>query len=113
MDALILIGLGFALIYVLWLFYLAVMNLKRANDAGTLTNTAYYLGLPILIVGYTLDVIANILPVSVLFLEFPRELVVTARLSRHISGEGWRSDLAKWFCRNLLDQFDPSGCHCK
>lgn len=105
--------IGFGMIYTLWLFYLAVMNLKRANDANKLTNTAYYLGLPILIVGYTLDVLANMLPVSVLFLEFPRELVVTARLSRHIQGDGWRSRLARWFCRNLLDQFDPSGCHCK
>jgi len=39
---------GFGSMYVLWVFYLAVMNLKRARDAGTLTKPALVLGMPVL-----------------------------------------------------------------
>ena len=71
---------GFMLIYALWLFYLAVMNLKRVKDAGKLTKAALILGYPILIVGYVLDFISNILVMTVLLLELPRELLVTPAL---------------------------------
>lgn len=108
------LGASFALIYILWLFFLAVMNLQRARDAGTLSRPAYWMGLPLLYAGLALDFTSNMLPVSILFLELPRELLVTARLRRHIhDGSGWRKQLARWFCANLLDVFDPSGCHCK
>lgn len=107
------IASGFLSFYVLWALYLLVMNLKRAHDNDTMTNTAYKLGTPLLIVGYLWDVICNLTYASVLFLEIPREWVITARLSRHIADEGWRGDLARWFCRHLLDPYDPSGCHCK
>lgn len=89
------------------------MNLKRARDADKLTKTALVLGTPILSVGYLIDFLANMIPFTILFLEFPQELLVTARLSRHIHDNSWRGKVAKWFCSNLLDQFDPSGCHCK
>jgi hypothetical protein len=101
-------------IYALWLFYLAVMNLIRARDAGTLSRPAYILGLPILLIGLAIDFLTNMILVTILFLELPREPLVTARLSRHINeSTGWRKHLAQWFCKNLLDAFDPSGCHCK
>lgn len=107
------LALGFVSIYILWLFYLAVMNLKRAKDAGKLSRTAYVLGLPILFVGYLLDAAVNLIIFTVILFELPKELLVTARLSRLQHGTGWRATLARWFCVNLLDQFDPTGCHCK
>lgn len=101
-------------LYALWIFYLAIMNLKRANDAGTLRPWALRFGLPVLLIGYCIDILVNFSIVTVMFLELPKELVVTARLSRYISGDyGWRTTLAKWFCGTLLDSFDPSGCHCQ
>ena len=103
----------FLSIYVLWIFYLAVMNLKRAKDAGQMTKTALILGYPIVIVGYLFDVLVNIFVITLVFVELPHEWTVTARLSRLKYTAGWRAKLAKWFCENLLDQFDPSGCHCK
>lgn len=109
----IIIALAFLSIYVLWLFYLAVMNLKRAKDVGKLTRTAYVLGLPILIIGYLLDALVNLVIFTIILIEIPKEFLVTARLSRLQHGTGWRASLAKWFCTNLLDQFDPTGCHCK
>ncbi len=99
--------------YVLWLFYLAVMNLKRARDAGTLSKVAYALGLPLFAIGITLDALVNLVVCTVLLLELPRELLVTSRLNRHIKGTSWRSKVAAFICTHLLDKFDPSGCHCK
>lgn len=105
---------GFLSIYVLWLFFLAVMNLQRARDAGTLTRAAYFLGLPILYAGLLIDILVNVVVLTVLFLELPREWLVTARLTRYARGSaGWRRTMALWFAVNLLDTFDPSGRHIK
>ena len=105
----VLIGLGST--YTLWIFYLAVMNLKRAKDAGQLTATAKCLGYPVLIVGYLLDCFVNLSVMTILLLEIPQETTVTSRLSRHLNeGEGWRKAIAAW-AAPLLDVFDPSGAH--
>ncbi len=105
---------GFLSIYVLWLFFLAVMNLQRARDAGTLTRAAYCLGLPILYLGLLIDFLVNVVVLTFLFLELPREWLVTARLTRYArSSAGWRRTMALWFAANLLDTFDPSGRHIK
>ena len=111
MSALWLPLIGFLSIYELWIYYLAVMSLKRAKDAGLLSRTALILGTPILLTGLLLDAFANVFVMSALLLELPRELTVTSRLARHIrASQGWRLTLAKWFIP-LLDPYDPSGRH--
>jgi hypothetical protein len=100
--------------WLLWVFYLAVMNLKRAGDAGQLTKTAKIMGFPVLFVGLLIDFLVNIFVASFIFLELPQETLVTARLARHIKGpDSWRKKVAKWICSTLLDSFDPSGKHCE
>lgn len=100
-------------VYALWVFYLAVMHLKRARDNGTLSRPALYLGYPVLLVGYLLDVFVQVVVASILFLDIPREWTLTGRLKRYIAGpEGWRETVAVWMCLHLLDQFDPDGRHC-
>jgi len=104
---------GLAATYLLWLFYLAVMNLKRARDNGTLSKVALFLGSPILIVGYLLDWFVNVTVMTIVFLELPQEKMVTHRLRRHVRhGSGYRKKLAWFICHHLLDTFDPSGKHC-
>lgn len=98
-------------LYVLWIFYLAVMALKRARNEGTLTKTAYVMGLPMLVIGLVIDALCNLIVLTVLFVEIPRELLVTSRLKRHWRGDGWRKDLAIWFATHMTDAFDPSGPH--
>lgn len=100
--------------YLLFIFYLAVMNLKRVRDMGQLTVFTKILGYPILVIGLLLDFISNVVLFSVLFLEPPREITVTSRLSRHYDplDNRWRSRLAAWF-KHLLDPFDPAGWHIK
>ena len=60
------------LLYALWVFFLAVMSLKRAKDAGLLTTTAKCFGYPVLFAGLLLDFLANTLVLTVLLLELPR-----------------------------------------
>lgn len=105
---------AFAGIYSLWAFFLAVMALQRAYDAKTLSKVALVLGLPIIVTGFLIDFIVNIVVASVLFLELPQDATVSKRLGRLKREEptSWRGKLAAWFCANLLDTFDPTGEHC-
>lgn len=98
--------------YTLWVFYLAVMCLKRAKDAGTISRFALVMGYPVLAVGLLIDLFVNLFVFTILLLELPKELTVTSRLQRHGKQGGWRGDLSRWFCEALLDTFDPSGDHC-
>ena len=97
--------------YGLWVFYLAVMNLKRVRDNGGLSKWATRFAYPVLLVGYVLDVLVNWFVVTVLLLELPKETTVTARLKRHNRGSaGWRKAVVQFF-EPLLDPFDPDGNH--
>ncbi len=105
---------SFIAMYALWVLYLAIMNLVRARDAGNLTKWSTRFGYPLLAIGYLMDFAVNVTLLSVIMLEIPQELLVTARLTRHINDDaGWRNTVATWICHNLLDFADPSGCHCK
>ena len=105
----ILIALGAT--YALWVFYIAVMGLKRVRDTVGLSPWALRFGYPILIVGYVLDVLVNWFVFTVVMLEIPKELTVSSRLKRHNQeSTGWRLAVVKFF-EPLLDPFDPSGNH--
>lgn len=102
---------AYALMVVVWLFYLASMHLVRyRSELGPVAKAHGYL---IVGVGLVLDAVLNLAVATVLFLEPPRELLLTARLKRLVGRDlGWRGDLAAWVCERLLNQFDPSGGHC-
>jgi hypothetical protein len=100
--------------YICWIFYLAIMNLQRARNANLLTPIAYKFGLPILYTGLLIDFLVNIFGLTIMFLDLPKEWLVTSRLTRYWNGSiGWRHSLAHWYAINLLDNFDPSGKHIK
>jgi hypothetical protein len=97
---------------VLWVFFLATMALKAANDAGNIPSFIKPAAYALIGVGLVIDFLVNVFVASFLFLELPTELTVTARVSRHEHhGEGWRQVLATWICKNLLDPFSVGG-HC-
>lgn len=99
--------------YILWLFYLAVMNLMRAYENKTISKLALWLGYPILIMGVLLDFIVNMTIMTIIFFEIPKEWLVTKRLQRHIkANKDWRGKLAYLICHHLLNAFDPDGDHC-
>lgn len=95
-----------------WGLYLSVMHLKAARDAGRLTLGAKIFGYPWLALALVVDVLFNLVTGTLLFLELPRELLFTSRVSRWNDRPGWRGDLARWFCAQLLDPFDAGG-HCR
>lgn len=107
---------GLGLTYLLWVLYLAVMNLKRVKDTVGLSPEANALGRPLLVLGLIVDVLVNMLVMTPILLELPREGLVTARLKRHNKSTGisllarWRRWVARRF-EPILDPFDPSGDH--
>lgn len=111
MQALQLIAAAFGLVYLLWVFYIAVMNVKRVQAAGKLTPFAKALALPVALVGIAIDITANWLVFTVVLFELPKETTVTARLKRHHrESQGWRLAVVL-FIEPILDPFDPSGDH--
>lgn len=111
MAALYVLLFALGLTYATWIFYLAVMNLAKAKKADMLSRTALVLGTPVLIVGYLLDFLLNVLVMTLVLLELPQETTVTARLKRHhAESDGWRLAVVLWF-EPLLDPYDPDGDH--
>ncbi|MBP8135494.1 MAG: hypothetical protein KAY10_04225 [Rhodoferax sp.] len=109
-NTLTLVATGLLLTYALYVFYSAVMNIKRVRDAGKLTTFGKVLGYPTLIIGLVLDLAVNVLVMSIVLLEIPREWTVTSRLKRHQASTGWRLSVVKFF-EPVLDPLDPSGDH--
>jgi hypothetical protein len=107
---LIYIGLSLAVTYGLYVFYCAVMNIKRVRDAGKLTKLGVAFGYPTLMIGLVLDLLVNVFVMTIVLLELPRELTVTSRLKRHKNSFGWRLVVVKFF-EPVLDPLDPSGDH--
>jgi hypothetical protein len=113
MTAVLSAGYVLLSVWLLYVFYSAVMHFKEARDSGVMGWPMKTLAYPALGAGLALDVSVNLTFCTVLFLELPKELLVTSRLSRLQKGTGWRAKVAGWICVNLLDALDPSGCHCK
>ena len=100
-----------ASVYLLWVHYVAVMRLMQVRDAGHLTAAMKAIGYPALFVGLLLDLIVNTFVATLIFLELPKEWTVSARLTRHSDGSGWRQRVAVAIRTALLDNIDPNGVH--
>jgi len=97
--------------YQLWCDYLGVMACKRQRDTVGLSKAARLCGSYVLIRGYLLDFLCNVVHASILLREFPRELTVTKRLRRHIEGNTVHAAQCLKFRAQMLDGFDPNGIH--
>lgn len=101
-----------ALLYATYLHFAAVMNLMRVREANELTVAAKVLGYPMLYIGLVLDFLFNITWGSLLFLELPKELLFSGRVTRLVATDKeWRGRLALWARQQLLDNVDPHGVH--
>lgn len=107
------------LVAFLWLFYgeyIRVMGIYRAHLQKLLKPYHYILLFPYLLLGITMDILANFTIATVVFEEMPTQLLVTTRLKQIIHNPNitdYRKELANDICHNLLDPFDPSGKHCE
>ncbi len=100
-------------LWAFWALYVLVMGLYRANLDGRLVGLNKLLGFPFLIIGAVVDVLANITIASIVFMEPPKEWLVTTRLQRYMTyRRGYRKTLALYICDHILDPFDPRGNHC-
>ena len=107
---LIYLASSLAITYGLYVFYCAVMNIKRVRDMGKLTTLGKVFGYPTLVIGLILDLLVNVFVMSIILVEIPQELTVTSRLKRHQASTGWRLSVVKFF-EPVLDPLDPSGDH--
>ena len=102
--------------WLFWALYVLVMGVYRAHLAKRLSVSAYTFGVPWVAIGYGVDILANLTFASVVFLDPPREWLVTDRFKRYIKDPAeygaWRYHIALWVCTHLLDVFDPTGDHC-
>lgn len=100
-------------LYAMWCMYVLVMGLYQAHLSKRLSGLNKILALPIVLLGYALDVAANWVIAPILFLDLPKEALVTQRLIRYKREDhGWRGNVADLICEHLLDVFDPTGDHC-
>lgn len=101
-------------VWLLWVFYAAVMRLKMVRDAGGLEGKPWIkvFGYTTLAVGLALDFFVNVVAGTIVFRELPREWTLSSRLWR-LSNESpdWRQRWALAIRVALLDDIDPQGIH--
>lgn len=94
-----------------WVYYVAIVRLYRSR--ATLRWPAKAMAYTGAAVGVPLDIVLNLVA-SVLLWDWPQEVTLSQRLSRLNNTGGWRGDVARWVCAELLDPFDDRpGGHCK
>lgn len=90
--------------------YVLVMHAKSLRETGGLSTFWMVNILPWAIVGLLLDVVFNLIFGTVMFREFPRELLFTSRVQRHYRTEGSRGRMAEFWARQL-NQIDATHIH--
>lgn len=93
-----------------WGMYLSVMNLMEEKEKLTLTTKCF--AYPMAVIGLLADFIYNITVGTIMFMELPKDWLLTMRLDRHLDDKSWRGDVARWACIQFLDPFAPNGRHC-
>ena len=110
----------------LWAFpitlilYIAVLAIKWERETNpdlhwTIKHGLYYVAGSI---GIVLDFYLNIITMTLVCFDAPREWVVTERLRRYHKlqpknwRQQWRYSLSRFVCNKWLNPFDRTGTHC-
>ena len=118
-------GLSLLALYVLWIFFLAVMKLRDIRDAGKMGGPIKYPAYTVLVIGYAWDAICNLGPMTLLLLELPRltfdqglrgfikqsEWTVSARTKRWAKTDTWRGKISRTMRGDYLAMADLKGGH--
>jgi len=102
-------------LWAFWLLYVFTMGLYRAFLLGRLKGLSLVMCFPVVAVAFVVDLVMQFTVFAVVFLEFPRDWLVTHRLRRYmreLPPEQWRRRWADYLCKYLLDPYDPTGAHC-
>ena len=100
-------------LWALWVLYIAMMNIKRVAATQSMTWRVKILVYPTIAVFEIVEFVANVVVLTVLFFDWPREIRVSNRLRRYWHNPyryGWRLHVVK-FLKPMLDPFDPAGPH--
>ena len=100
-------------LWALWIFYIAMMNIKRIAATRSLPLRTQILVWPTMAVFEVLEFVANVIVLTVLFWDWHREIRVSDRLRRYWrcpARYGWQLHVVK-FLKPMLDPFDPAGLH--
>lgn len=100
-------------LWALWILYVAMMNINAVVKVQRLPWQSKLLVYPTVLVFEFVELIANSLVCTLLFLDLPREWTVSDRLRRYNKNPkraGWRMILVRFF-KPMLDPFDPEGPH--
>ena len=105
----LLLGL-YLLFFGTWLFYVAFMHIKKYKIMLSKIKFIYYGIQPFFILALIMDVLFNFIIGTLYFRELPKELLFTARCSRHMKGSGTQLARATFVCIYLLNPFDEDHC---
>lgn len=97
--------------YIFYLLFVLTMAAKAAWPQ--LSTVPRALLAPPAVAAVLMDLLFNLIPATIIFLDRPHELMFTHRLDRYeAQGSGWRYAIAVCICQNLLNPFQQGG-HCK
>lgn len=75
----------------------------------TLTPVESIFYKPIMYIGAVIDLIVNLSYGTIIFMDLPKEWLLTKRVERLKKGIGYRANLANLICK-LLNHFQPFHC---
>jgi hypothetical protein len=93
-----------------YVLYIAAINIYR--DWDSLTPWVQAFAFAPVVVMLIVDMAMQVTLFTLLFLDLPKEGLVTQRLTRYRKGpDGWRKTVAVAICEHMLNPFDVKG-HC-
>lgn len=111
----------FVATFVLWFLFAHLMILRDFLEQKAKGKWYYYplkaVGYILFAVGYAYDVVYNQIIGTIIFLDWPREATLTARLQRYLHNDHdntvlnrYRYRLALFTCTRLIEPYDPGHC---
>jgi hypothetical protein len=101
------------ILWSLWILYVAMMNIKRVAAEQHMPLRVKLLVYPTMAMFEVVELVANLVVCTIIFLDWPRERHVSDRLRRYWRNPqrwGWRMHIVR-FLKPMLDPFDPAGPH--
>ena len=102
------------ILWTLWILYVAMMHIERVIEISDIPWQAKMLVLPTLWIFHVVEFVANVIVCTIVFLDLPRERMVTHRLRRYRDNpdkyKAWRLKVV-YFIKPMLNPFDHRGDH--
>ena len=94
----------------MWLMYILCIGIVIAEEKYGFAWWQYPFIFPVVLIGYVMDIIFNIVYMTIATRELPRELLTTTRCKRLKDHMTWAGKVARFVCRRFLHPFDATHC---